>query len=322
MDMLSRNCQELKILTFPRPEGSDFDFRDYKDHVRWIERDLEQLRKIDAASEKSNRVIHGKPFAETLQMGQKIIAENKLKMGAAYAVMPNPKALEEIDKAIWSGQMGAKYMTYPGTNQDARFSAMSASYESYENYKKHAVELDSKVLEYRKAELKKCDESFVVPFLVLRDKREKENAIKKSIAETSKHAEAVKRDAEKEADWKTKTDIAKAKGFTAPYEGIVELIGELNDETQTLKEAKTLLVFTSDSDQFELASTSDKYSFYTVHSSFHTTVQIAVEKDAEAFYGVGSRLKYGMFKVIGSERFPTVLGAGRDLLILKGVAEK
>ena len=44
---ISRNCSELKQLSFPRPEVNvDREVEDFQNHVKWIQRDLAELRRL------------------------------------------------------------------------------------------------------------------------------------------------------------------------------------------------------------------------------------------------------------------------------------
>jgi len=64
--------------------------------------------------------------------------------------------------------MGAKWVRNPNLYH-ANYSVMANFYDEYEKKKADAIALDSRVSEYRKAEIAQADQDFATPFVAIRD---------------------------------------------------------------------------------------------------------------------------------------------------------
>ena len=104
MNDICVNCQDIKLLAFPRPTFHSFD-RDldtFEIRISWLERDLAELRKLNREAERSTRIVHGKPFALVLQNTSAVIKQNREKLGAekAMALQKQRDADEALKKSI------------------------------------------------------------------------------------------------------------------------------------------------------------------------------------------------------------------------------
>ncbi len=119
--------------------------------------------------------------------------------------------------------------------------------------------------------------------------------------------------------------IAKSLGATRIYmDGIRALVHAIGTGEIPMNDARRFLICRhAGLDTFTVTSVTDKYAFYRLQNSDDDeTVQIAVEREPETFYGNGTTLKTDMYQLTGTGRFSTVLGAETELLILKGINHK
>lgn len=322
MKNISNGSQKIKLLTFPRPnERIDRELETFETYSKYIERDLAELGKLDKNAETSTRDIWGKPFASRLQEALRVIKLNRQNLTAAKAAMPKPEALKKIDGAIFDAGLGTKQLNNP-ERLHATISSLSFLYDQYQKQRAQAVEIDPRVLDYRKAELAKCETDFVERFLAL--KRQYEQAEASKIA-TQRAAEAkIAREAAMALQIENEHNaaLAKARGFAAYHVGIVSLIHDFQTDNASVENSKAKLVLVDESDAFEVINSSEQHVFYQLRQRRGELLQIAVERETGKAYLSGSELAGSMFQLLGVGRFKNALGIEKDLLIFKRIKER
>lgn len=111
---------------------------------------------------------------------------------------------------------------------------------------------------------------------------------------------------------------AAAEGLRKTEEGIVSIIEQLRDGSLSLSEAKTLLIYHDPFDDFRVESVTGSHVIYRYRSR-SVSVQIAVVRATGGFYGEGAELLGTAYVVAGTQRFATLAGAEKELVVFRQV---
>lgn len=308
MTQIVNTCEGIRELTFPRPEARvDREAEDFTNHARWLERDLAKLRETNPAAIDSPTAIRGKPFNARVQAALAIVEKNRSALEADKVARPNPNALSQVDFAIVVARKAAK--------ETEGFDGLSMAYQVYSESLDKAKSLDARALDARRSELAEVQETFVKKYTTAKDAHEKQIAVAEA-----KQAAAEAITAKQENDlWEKKKAESKALGYKHPEDGIVNLLDQLRDGLTSLADAKTLLVYHDPSDDFQVQSVVGSHVIFGYKRNSSEFIQVALVREKDAFYGEGTRLSGESFAVVGSQRFTTVLGAEKEILVLKRV---
>lgn len=107
-------------------------------------------------------------------------------------------------------------------------------------------------------------------------------------------------------------------GLKRAVNGIAYVIDLLREGSAKIPEVKTWLIVRLEDDDFRVQNVSDDYVFY-YYSYRGDHYQFALEREKGGFYNDGAELADGGYVVTGTKRFTTVLGTGKEVLILKHV---
>jgi hypothetical protein len=296
MNRITRNCLEMPVIHFPRPEGYDSELREYFDYFRYFSNDLAELRDINPNAESSTAIVHGKPFVEHLANCKKIIESTQAELDKIEASTPNREALTLIDQALWDCNVAINWIDSP-EKYNANFNGINEIYERYIRNRDKAISLDDRVKSFRNDELEKCNNNFIPKFLAL--KVEYENA--------------------EEAILQQRNDKAKSFGYAGIHTGFTQLIDDLNSGLTTIDDAKKYLY--EPIEGFKVINVLDGVVVYGYNRNSSEYLQLAVVRENGKYYGDGAYIETGLYGIHGIKEFVTVLGARKQLVVLKKVSE-
>lgn len=317
MNQIARNCLEFPFLKFPRPEIIvDRELQNYQDHKRWFMRDYGQLKAYNQDALNSQHIIRGKPFSEHVSNCTKLIKTTQSKLENDKSAKPSKKAQTKINDALWQCELASKWIDNP-KKYNANYSSISTYYDYYINTLNEAQELDNRVVSWKKEEIEKCNQVFVPKYLALKEKKQKEDEAKRAVTEAKRleHQQKI------EAAYAAKRTKAESLGYKGVYEGITTLVEELNQGYSTIDDVKPYLVVQDYLDKFSVVNLVDNYAVYGYSRNTVEYIQVAVVKQPGQFYGDGAMLADGFYAIDGIAEFITVLGAKKQLIILRKVSE-
>ncbi|MBI3584218.1 MAG: cell envelope integrity protein TolA [Nitrospinae bacterium] len=146
-------------------------------------------------------------------------------------------------------------------------------------------------------------------------KRQEELARQKEEEDLNKVAEEEAKETQEIYEKMSKK--AKQLGYSLGVcKGIYDTIVNISDGTQSFESAKKCLISPGGYDIFRVQSLAGNFIIY-MHE--RRGQQFALIKEQGKFYGDSSLLENGFFKIIDTQRFTTILGSEKELLVFKRV---
>lgn len=307
LKQIAYNCAQITELKFPRPEQTiDREVQEFDDRVRWLERDLAALQKLDASARESTAVVVGKPFKAHLDGAYATIAKNRAELEKDRVSKPNSSALQEVDFAI--------VLARRGIVENESFDAMSQRYRMYQEGLKKAEAIDPRALETRRAQL-----AAVQPFLAKYEKAKTErDAATAKASQALADQDAAKKRIEAATEERMNAE-AKKLGFKWAQVGLREVVQQMKEGDLTISEAKGVLVHHDPFDDFVVQNVVGAHAIYVCRGRRSGQVRIAVMKEKDRFYGEGAPLAEDKYAVVGISKFTSVLGSEQEILVFRRV---
>lgn len=330
MNQIAVNCSETPILYKPESVVNNNKVAEFNDSVRWVTRDIKELMKTSPEADKSEHKIMGKPFKEHIARCIDVFNKNQAALEQRANNQPKNEAVSKIESALFNCKVITKNSSSGDMDETSRiFAEFPEFYAEYISNRDAAYALDEKVKQWKTNEIASCDHKVQVlkrqydkeqAAIIAKATQEKEARKAKELAKEKERQRQIAEQKKREKKHlEAKTKKAKALGFRAYQAGLVKIIDLLNSGRLSLEEARSYLIETTSSDKFKFQSLINDYVVYAYTKDSFDVVQVALERKSGKFYGEGSELSHGLYRIKDTEEFTTLLGSRRQILVLGNV---